>query len=151
MTDPQNPSNTPPQPPAYQTPGYPDAPPAAPAYDAGGYPAPNATIPGRTMGIVAFILSFFLQLVALVLGIVALVQSRKAGHKNGFALAAIIISVVLGIIITIVGIVLISFWVNFAGDLTQQLQACIDNGGVGSVEVNGVSFTCEQLLEQSGY
>ena len=44
------------------------------------------------MGIVAFILSFFVQLVALILGIIALVQSRKAGHKNGWAVAAIIIS-----------------------------------------------------------
>ncbi len=40
-------------------------------------------------------LSFFVQLVALILGIVALVQSRKAGAKNGFAVAAIICIVIL--------------------------------------------------------
>ncbi len=33
------------------------------------------------------------QLVALILGIIALVQSKKAGHKNGWAVAAIIICV----------------------------------------------------------
>src|SRR5687768_10101279 len=111
MTDPQNPAqptppengSVPPAPPAHSAdqsaapaygapqgaPGpqsYPSAPPAT-------YGAPaQATIPGRTMGIVAFILSFFVQLIALILGIVALVQSKKAGHKNGWALAAIIIS-----------------------------------------------------------
>ncbi|RZI80798.1 MAG: DUF4190 domain-containing protein, partial [Microbacterium sp.] len=91
MTDPQN---TPQQPPAYETPAYPAAPPAAPAYAQGGYPAPVGPIPGKTLGIVAFVLSFFVQLVALVLGIVALVQSKKAGHGNGWAIAAIIISAV---------------------------------------------------------
>lgn len=147
MTDPQNPQ----QPPAYETPAYPDAPPAAPAYNAGAYgAAPGAPIPGRTMGIVAFILSFFLQLVALVLGIVALVQSKKAGHKNGFALAAIIISSVLIVVGTIVAIILFTFFANVAGDLSTQLEACIANGGTGTVEVNGVTFTCEQLLEQAG-
>jgi len=148
MTDPQNP----PQPPAYETPAYPAAPPAAPAYNAGGYgqaPVPGAPIPGRTMGIVAFVLSFFLQLIALVLGIVALVQSRKAGHKNGFALAAIIISSVLLVVGTIVAIILISFWINVGGDLATQIQACIDNGGAGTVEVNGVTLSCEEVLEQS--
>ena len=65
MTDPQNPQ----QPPSYETPAYSAAPPAAPAY--GGYPAPAAPVPGKTLGIVAFVLSFFVQLVALILGIVA--------------------------------------------------------------------------------
>ena len=69
---------------------YPAAPPPT-----GQYAAPPPAAPGRTLGIVAFILSFFIALVGLILGIVALVQSRKAGQKNGFALAAIIISAVL--------------------------------------------------------
>ena len=141
MTDPQNPSNNPPQPPAYQTPGYPDAPPAAPAYDAGGYAAPNAPIPGRTMGIVAFVLSFFLQLVALVLGIVALVQSRKAGHKNGFALAAIIISVVLGIIIMSV------FFAFIVPTFAAAATCAADPTAI--VTLWGVEVPCSQVT--SGY
>lgn len=63
------------------------------------------------MGIVAFILSlfitfFFVQSVGLVLGIVALVQSKKAGHSNRWAVAAIITSAVLMLITIIVAIVL---------------------------------------------
>ena len=75
------------------------------------------------MGIVAFILSFFVQLVALILGIIALVQSRKAGAKNGFAVAAIIISSVLMVLGVIFLILAIAFWGMFAGDLTSQIQA----------------------------
>lgn len=100
MTDPQNPSAVPPSAPQ-NPPAYSSAPP--PAYNSP--PAPGAPVPGKTLGIVAFVLSFFAQLIALILGIVALVQSRKAGVKNGWALAAIIISVVLmviGIIVIIV-------------------------------------------------
>ena len=56
-------------------------------------PAPS--YPGKGLGIAAFVLSFFLQAIALVLGIVALLQSRRAGVSNNLAIAAIVISVVL--------------------------------------------------------
>ena len=52
-------------------------------------------LPGRAMGIWAFVLSFFVQVLALVLGIVALGQSRRAGVSNGLAIAGIVISSVL--------------------------------------------------------
>lgn len=163
MTDPQNP--TPPayeppasqpsayQPPAYEQPAYPQssAPAyAAPAYPASGYDAPGAPVPGRTMGIVAFILSFFAQPVALILGIIALVQSKKAGQKNGFAVAAIIISSILMVVGIIVAIAFIAWFGSAAADLGTQLQACLDNGGVGTVEVNGITMSCEELLSESG-
>lgn len=50
--------------------------------------------PGRVLGIVGFVLSFVfpLDIAGLVVCIVALVQSKRAGHKNGFALAGLIIS-----------------------------------------------------------
>lgn len=100
MTDPQLPAALPP-------PGAPSANPPAPY----GAPPVPATFPGKTMGIVAFILSlfitfFFIQTVGLVLGIVALVKSRKAGHSNGWALAAIITSAVLLVITIIVAILI---------------------------------------------
>ncbi len=144
MTDPNNPgpqpaSNVPPAPPAYGgapapqsygQPSYASAPPAPQGQ------ADGAAVPGKTMGIVAFILSFFVQLVALILGIVALVQSRKAGHKNGWAVAAIIISavlMVLGIIIAIV--VLTTVFGNLAA-------ACAELGpGVWELEGGG-TITC---------
>lgn len=65
-------------------------------------PAPD--FPGRTLGITAFVLSFFLQAIALVLGIIALLQSRKAGVPNNLAIAAIVISAVLLISAAIVWI-----------------------------------------------
>ncbi|HYP73554.1 MAG TPA: DUF4190 domain-containing protein [Microbacterium sp.] len=133
--------------PAYSAPAYS----AAPAYDASAYgSAPGAPVPGKTLGIVAFILSFFVQLVALILGIVALVQSRKAGVKNGFALAAIIISSVI-IVLGIIAIIL--FFALFAAaggtDLVNQVNACLSDP-TGSVVVNGLTMSCEEILEQSG-
>ena len=58
------------------------------------------------MAIVAFIVTFFINIVGIILGFVALNQIKRTGEKgHGLALAAIIIgfaSIVLGIIITIV-------------------------------------------------
>lgn len=65
-------------------------------------PAPD--FPGKGLGIAAFVLSFFLQGVALILGIVALLQSRRAGVPNNLAIAAIVISGVLLIAAVIVWI-----------------------------------------------
>lgn len=135
MTDPQN---TPP--PAYETPAYPAAPPAAPAYAQGGYPAPAGPVPGKTLGIVAFVLSFFVQLVALVLGIVALVQSKKAGHGNGFAVAAIIISVV--------GLILgtIAFFVLILPSFSAAATCASDPSAL--VTVWGVTVPCSEILNR---
>ena len=52
--------------------------------------------PGRTLGIVGFALSFvgFIDVVGLVICIIAMVKSKRADQKNGFALAGMIISIV---------------------------------------------------------
>jgi hypothetical protein len=114
--------------------------PPPPAYQPAS--ATDGPVPGKTLGIVAFILSFFIQLVALILGIIALVQSRKAGAKNGWALAAIIISVVLMVIGIIVLIVSISAAVSFG---TAALDACRAADFTGTVTVNGVPVQCSTL------
>ncbi|WP_404432170.1 DUF4190 domain-containing protein [Microbacterium lacus] len=144
------------QPPAYNEPPAAAAPPAytqpAPTYGATqqGYPAAppsaygspaTAAIPGKTLGIVAFVLSFFTGLIALILGIVALVQSKKAGHKNGWAVAAIIISsvlMVIGIIVTIV-------WITYAVGLANQVMVNCGTGGSGFVEVWGQQVPCSEI------
>ncbi|ALJ21098.1 DUF4190 domain-containing protein [Microbacterium sp. No. 7] len=152
MSDPQNANPTPPPyegatppPPAYgSAPQYPVAPPAADPYGQGAYPAGPAN-PGKTLGIVAFILSFFLQLIAVILGIVALVQSRKAGQKNGFAVAAIIISIVLMVIGIIIGIVVLT---QFMG-LANQIVTNCGPGGSGFVEMWGQQVPCDEY--DSGY
>ncbi|HYJ49743.1 MAG TPA: DUF4190 domain-containing protein [Microbacterium sp.] len=151
MTDPQNPDvPTPPPgygapppaptPPAYGQPAY--GQPAQPAYSAAppapyGAPAAGPTIPGKTMGIVAFILSFFIQIVALILGIVALVQSRKAGHKNGWAVAAIIISSVLLVVSIIVAI---AVFAALGAAAAEYARLCAEYG-TGTHEINGITVT----------
>lgn len=114
-------------PPAYQPPAYA----SSPSYASG-----SAPVPGKTLGIVAFILSFFMQLIALVLGIVALVQSKKAGAKNGFALAAIIISSVL-LVLAIIALVLV-----FALVLGPIMEACATYGPGEYTLENGMPLSC---------
>jgi hypothetical protein len=139
MTDPQNP-DVPTPPPSYSTAPPPASPPAYASAPPAPYGAPaSPTVPGKTMGIIAFILSFFVQLVALILGIVALVQSKKAGYKNGWALAAIIISSILLVVGIIVGIVAIAVFLPLAAELARQ---CAELGpGIHTLD-NGVTITC---------
>jgi uncharacterized membrane protein len=103
-------------------------PPAAPS--AGGYGAP-ATVPGRTLGIVALIVAIFFNIIGLILGIIALVQSRRAGAKNGFALAAIIVGAVLFILGIVVTIVAINIGVNAVNSLCDGQTGIVQltNGG----------------------
>jgi len=147
MTNPPGPESN--QPPAYTPPpAYPAAPPvdaqqqyAPPAYNAAP-PAPAggapATIPGKTLGIVALIVSIFANVIGLILGIVALVQSKKAGYKNGPAVAAIIVGSVLFVIGIIVAIAVLAFVIPAALDLAEQ---CLELGP-GTHEINGVLVTC---------
>ena len=103
--------------------------PAAPAYAA----AP-AAVPGKTLGIVALISAFIFQLIGLILGIVALSQSRKVGAKNTPALVAIILSIVFGL-----------GWIIIGGSAIAGIMAlasqCADLGS-GVHEINGVTYTC---------
>jgi uncharacterized protein with PQ loop repeat len=143
-----------PEPPAYQPPpaaappayGAPAAPaygaPEAPAYGAppapaGGpaYGAPAAgPIPGRTLGIVALIVAFFANLIGLILGIVALVQSRNAGHKNLPAVWAIIVG---GVLMLITAIIIIAVSVTAFNEVARL---CAEYG-TGTHEINGVTVT----------
>jgi len=100
------------------------------------------------MAIVALILAIIpgTQLIGLILGIVALVQSRKAGAKNGLAIAAIIVSIVLMIIAIIVIIALVAAFANSTTDLYQQYQTnCLSAGGSGFVDYLGQRIPCEQF------
>lgn len=57
--------------------------------------------PGRTLGVVALVLSFFLQIPALIMGIIAWVWSNKVGRSNVPAKVAVAVSatlMVLGIL-----------------------------------------------------
>ena len=69
--------------------------------------ASSAVDPNKTFGIVALIVSVFASLIGAILGIVAYTKSKKAGFKNKFALAAIIVGFVLFVIqmIAVIGLV----------------------------------------------
>ncbi len=92
MTTPAPDGSQQPAPPAYAA--APPAPVGAPTED-----------PGRTLGIVALVLTFFFTLIGLILGYVARSQSKKAGFDNTPAKIAIILGwifIALGIVIGII-------------------------------------------------
>lgn len=133
MTDPQSPS----QPPAYQ-------PPAAPPYTAAapppsGYDNVPATVPGKTLGIVAVIVVFFASVVGLILGYIARSQSKKAGVANTPAKVAIILGwifTILGIIGGIIATIMIISGFGALADACNQLGP-----GVWQLD-NGTTLTC---------
>ena len=121
---------------------YPPAssqPAGAPQYSGGPqYNASNGPVPGRTLGIVGLVLAFLASPIGLVLSIVALVQSRKAGAKNGFALAGIIIGII-GTIIIVISIIAIVALAGAAGEAFNEVCGQL---GSGVHEQDGVTFTC---------
>jgi hypothetical protein len=108
----------------------PYAPPVAP----GGV----AENPGKTLGIVALVLAIFLNIVGAIVGIVALLKSKKAGYPNGFALAAIIVGFALFVLLIVVIVVLFVFTAGVTSDLLQQ---CAGNGGE-QIVIQGQTVTC---------
>jgi hypothetical protein len=62
---------------------------------------PAKEYPGQTLGVVALVLSFFLQIPALIMGIIAWNWSNRAGVSNTPAKASVFVSIglmVLGIL-----------------------------------------------------
>ena len=104
-------------------------PPPAPAYA-----QPAAPDPGRTLGIVGFILAFFVSPAGIVVSAIGLVKSRKAGRKNGLALAGLILSIVFFIVTVL-------FLVSVAATVASLLAQCADLGG-GVQTINGRAVTC---------
>ncbi|MBD8079005.1 DUF4190 domain-containing protein [Cellulosimicrobium arenosum] len=127
--------------PQYGAPGSYDAgqapqAPQAPQYSSTpGYSAPQQD-PGRTMGIVGLVLSFLgcLSIVGLILSIVALRKSKKAGYKNNLALAGIIVGSVVLVICIIVAIVI-------GIGTSAVLEKCAELGP-GTHFEDGVTYTC---------
>ncbi len=137
--------STPPTPPE-PTPVTPVAPPSAPIPTAYAQPhAPGAVAPaenpGKTLGLVGFILSFFFPPVGLGLSIGGLVKSKKAGHPNGLALAGIIIGACLAVLYTIVTVLMLLAVVGMTGEVLTQCSQTTAPG----VTVNGEYFSCAGL------
>jgi len=106
-----------------------------------GYQPPAAastTYPGKTLGIVGLIVSFFAAIVGLILSAVALSQSKKAGFKNTPAKVGLI----LGIIFSVAWII---FWIVFAVTGAAIFGGLVDvcsQYGPGIWDVDGVTYTC---------
>ena len=75
--------------------------------------------PGKTLGIVGFILAFFFPLVGLPLSIIGLVKSKKAGMRNGLALAGVI----LNSIFIVAGLFLISITIMSYNGVQQRANS----------------------------
>lgn len=117
MTDP----NLPEQP---AQPGAQPAPPAAPAYSAPaapayGAPAYSAPASSKTnvLAIVSLVSAFFISLVAIITGHIALSQIKKTGEQGrGLAIAGLII----GYVGLVIGILWIVFAIVLAGVAASQ-------------------------------
>jgi hypothetical protein len=95
-------------------------------------PAPVVHNPGKTLGVVALVLSIPLALVSLVLGVVGLVKSRRAGQRNWWAVAAIVVSFLV--------IVAVVIW---AATLVWLMGECAELGP-GLHDVGGRPIECVQ-------
>jgi hypothetical protein len=84
------------------TPQAPQAPQAAPAPQYYGAPVED---PGKTLGIVGFVLAFLAPVVGIVLSAIAKKKSREAGFDNQLAKWGLILSIVF----TVLGVIYITF------------------------------------------
>lgn len=73
--------------------------------------AAPATFPGKTLGIVGLIVSFFASVVGIIISAIALKQSKDAGFKNTPAK----VGAILGIIFAVLTIVTVVGGIVFAG------------------------------------
>jgi uncharacterized membrane protein len=92
--------------------------------------------PGKTLGLIGFILTFIpaLQLIGFILSIVGFNRSKKAGLPNGLAKA--------GIILGIIGIVAVVIIIVIAAVSAGNLAAFCTEHGNGTFDNNGVAVTC---------
>ncbi|MET0694014.1 MAG: DUF4190 domain-containing protein [Propionibacteriaceae bacterium] len=96
--------------------------------------APVAQDPAKTLGVVGLVLSIFANVIGLVISIVAYRKSRKAGFKNGVAIAGIVIGLLTTIGLLVGGVV--------AGVAAKSLVDTCSELGSGTHVVNGVTYTC---------
>ncbi len=101
--------------------------------------------PGRTLGIVGLICSIILpiSLIGLIISIVAMLKSKKARMSNGLALAGIIV----GAVMTLVGIGLIILLFVGIGAATDVIEFC-QTAGPGVQEYQGQQINCSDFLDQ---
>lgn len=99
-------------------------------------PPPSRMSTARVLGVVGFALSFigFLNLAGLVLSIVALVKSRRAGERNGFAVAGIAVASFTILVVALVLAFLIPPVVHVIDECNRL--------GYGTHVVGNTTYTC---------
>jgi hypothetical protein len=80
-------------------------------------PAELKEYPGRTLGVVALVLSFFTQIPALIMGIIAWVWSHRAGENNVPAKVAVAVSGALLLLFILLLVGWIAFIFSLGGGL----------------------------------
>jgi hypothetical protein len=105
--------------------------------------APADVNPGKTLGIVGFILAFLVALAGLIVSIIALSKSKKAGFKNGLALAGVIIAAA-NIVLSTIGFIALVTLAAYSGVTTHAYveKACSDQGNPQMVTYNGDMYDC---------
>jgi hypothetical protein len=98
------------------------------------YQQPTGEDPGRTLGIVGLILSFFTALIGLIVSAIGLSKSRKAGFKNTPALIGVIIGAI-GTVAVVIGIIVAVSVVGAAAAKCAEL-------GPGTHQEGGVTYRC---------
>jgi len=96
----------------------------------------EAVNPGKTLGIIGLILAFFANVVGLIVSIVALRKSKKAGFENGPATAGIVVSI---LSILIVGA---AIGAAIAAAATATSQCAEYGAGIHELD-SGVTITCD--------
>ena len=102
-------------------------------------------LPGRVWGIVSLALAVLplLQLVGLVAGIVGLVLSVRAGRRNWFAVAGILVSLLLiALAVTLIVSFAFSGYEVFGGSVGSTVTVCSELGP-GEHVVDGLTYRCD--------
>lgn len=103
------------------------------------YALPVEPVPGRIMGIVSLVLSIIgLHVIGIILGFVARAQSKRAGQKNGFAVAGIIV----GFVLLVLSIIVIGLAIAGGAAFVGWLNGVCADLGSGVWEVDGITYSC---------
>lgn len=99
-----------------------------------GYGAPVPDDPGRTLGIIGLVLSFVTTFIGLIVSIIALRKSKRAGFKNTPALVGVIV----GSVATVAALIAITIGVVA---LVGVARTCAELGS-GTHQVDGTTYRC---------
>lgn len=99
----------------YGQPGYPPEGYAAPGYPAGYQPTYAPDPPGKTMGIIGFVLAFVIAPAGIVVSAMALSESKKVGYDNALGKWGLWLSIIFTALGVLAVLAYVLFFVFFIG------------------------------------